>query len=216
MFIHRRIFFNEKVAGRDISFRLIVVVIGNEILHGVFRKKLPHFAVKLRRQRFVGRHHQGGFADAGDDVGHRKSLPGSRYPQKRLTGEARFQPLGEFFNRFSLIPCRIVGRMKLERRIGKRKYLRRHNTKNQKKTKNRRPENDRRSVIIAHSFPQSERKFSSLQETSISNQLFFVYFQLNSLPLPFNSPKKLDLPIFPLYSSRPAFPDSSVGRATDC
>ena len=54
------------------------------------------------------------------------------------------------------------------------------------------------------------------QETSISNQLFFVYFQLNSLPLPFNSPKKLDLPLFPLYSSRPAFPDSSVGRATDC
>ena len=56
VFIDARIFFDEHVARRHVGFGLVVVVIRHEILHRVFRKKLAHLRIQLRRERFVRRH----------------------------------------------------------------------------------------------------------------------------------------------------------------
>ena len=83
LFVYRGILFDIGVGARDIGFRLVVIVIGNEILHRVFGEEVFHLGVKLRGQRFVGRQdqrrllhdldhlrHGEGFARAGDAQQH--------------------------------------------------------------------------------------------------------------------------------------------------
>ena len=64
------VFFNEQIALRHIGLGLVVVVIADEILNCVFGKELSKFRVKLSRQSFVRRKHNGGLAHLGNDVGH--------------------------------------------------------------------------------------------------------------------------------------------------
>ena len=75
------VFFNKQVALRHISLRLVVVVITYKVLHRVFRKKFPKFAVELSGQRFVGCKHNGGAAQAGNHVGHGEGLPRASHTQ---------------------------------------------------------------------------------------------------------------------------------------
>ena len=46
--IDRKVFFDIGVRRRQVGLRLVVIVVGDEILHGVFGKEVPEFAVKLR------------------------------------------------------------------------------------------------------------------------------------------------------------------------
>ena len=50
------IFFDICVGFGNVGFRLIIIVVGNEIFHMVVRKELFHFAVKLGGKDLVGRH----------------------------------------------------------------------------------------------------------------------------------------------------------------
>ena len=54
-----RILLDIGVGARDIGFRLVVIVIADEILDRVLREELLELAVELRRQRLVGRQDQG-------------------------------------------------------------------------------------------------------------------------------------------------------------
>ena len=53
LIVDRRLFFNVEVAGRDVGFGLVVVVVGNEVLDGVVGEELFEFVVKLGRERLV-------------------------------------------------------------------------------------------------------------------------------------------------------------------
>ena len=53
--IDRRIFFNKQIPLRHIGFRLIVVVVTDEILDRIQRKEITKLAVQLCCQRFVRR-----------------------------------------------------------------------------------------------------------------------------------------------------------------
>ena len=46
--VDRKVFFDIGVRRRQVGLRLVVIVVGDEILHGVFGKEVPEFAVKLR------------------------------------------------------------------------------------------------------------------------------------------------------------------------
>ena len=62
------------VRARHIGFRLIVVVIGDEIFDGVVRKETLELAIELGGQRLVGRQDQGRALGALDDIGDGKGL----------------------------------------------------------------------------------------------------------------------------------------------
>src|SRR3546814_5213575 len=47
--------FRSGVAARDVGFRLVVVVVGDEVFHRVVGEERLHLGIKLRRQRLVGR-----------------------------------------------------------------------------------------------------------------------------------------------------------------
>ena len=93
MFINRGIFFNEKIAARHIGFGLIIVVVRNEVLDRVIRKEFPHFGIKLRGQRLIGRHDERGHALPCDDIGHRKGFARTGHAQERLKSQTALKPL---------------------------------------------------------------------------------------------------------------------------
>ena len=68
---------NKGIRVRDIGLRLVVVVIGDKILHGVIREKLLKLAAQLGSQRLVMGQHQRGTLDLLDDLRHGKGLTGA-------------------------------------------------------------------------------------------------------------------------------------------
>ena len=116
--IDRRVFLDEQIALRHIGFRLVVVVVTDEILHRVFGEKLAELAVQLRGQGFVGRKHNGRAAHAGDHIGHGVGLARAGHAEQGLEHLAILQTLDQLRNRLGLVPGRRIGLVQLKRRVG--------------------------------------------------------------------------------------------------
>ena len=74
LLVDGRILFNVGVRMGDIRLRLVVVVVGNEVFHGVFREKLAELRAKLRRKRLIVRQHERRPVHLRDDVCHGECL----------------------------------------------------------------------------------------------------------------------------------------------
>ncbi len=109
--IYGRIFFNIRIRGRHVGFRLIIIIITDEIFHRIFRKELFEFCIKLSGQRFIGSHHQGRPLHLLDDFGHGKSFTGTGHSQQGLLLVTFKQSLGQLMDRFRLVPGGFIFRM---------------------------------------------------------------------------------------------------------
>ena len=67
--IHRGVLLDVGVRGGDVGLRLIVVVVGDEVLERVVRKELAELPVQLRREGLVMRQNHGGALHALDHTG---------------------------------------------------------------------------------------------------------------------------------------------------
>ena len=76
-----RILRNIGIRGRHISLRLVIIVVGDKILHRVLREELLKLPVKLSRQCFIVGDHQRGPLQLLDDIGHGEGLAGPRNTQ---------------------------------------------------------------------------------------------------------------------------------------
>ena len=94
------------VARRHIGLGLVIVVIGNEILHRVLGKELAHLGIQLRRQRLVRRHHDGRPPGARDHVGHGEGLAGAGHAQQGLICETILDALHQLRDGRGLVACR--------------------------------------------------------------------------------------------------------------
>ncbi len=74
LFVDIGVLFNIGVCLRNVSLRLIIIIIRHKILHGVFRKIFLHLAVELCRKGLVVGNDQGRFLKLLDDICHRKGL----------------------------------------------------------------------------------------------------------------------------------------------
>ena len=77
-------FFDVDVARRDVGFRLVVIVVADEVLHRVVREERLELVVELRGQRLVVRQDQRRAVDRLDDLGHREGLAGPGDAQQHL------------------------------------------------------------------------------------------------------------------------------------
>ncbi len=102
------IFLNIGIRRGNIGFRLIIVIIADKILYGVFREKLPEFRTKLGRQRFIVGQNQCGPVDLCDNVGHGECFSGTGYPQKGLLPVAVPETLHQLKDRFRLVAGRLI------------------------------------------------------------------------------------------------------------
>ena len=101
--VHRGILLDIGIRGRNIGLGLVVVVVGNEILHRVGGEELAELTVQLRCQRLVGRHHQRGPLQRLDHVGHGEGLAGAGHAQQGHLRQAILQAFDQPADRLGLI-----------------------------------------------------------------------------------------------------------------
>ena len=98
-----RIFFDVNVARGDVGLGLVIIVIADEISHGVVGEEAFEFAVELRGERFVVAQDQRGFLQALDHVGHGEGLAGAGDAEQRLVAATFFQAGDELVDGFGLV-----------------------------------------------------------------------------------------------------------------
>ena len=76
--VDAQVLFDICVGHREIGLRLVVIVVRDEVLHGVLREETLELPVELRRKCLVVTQDQGGTLQPLDDVGHREGLAGAR------------------------------------------------------------------------------------------------------------------------------------------
>ena len=69
------IFLDEGVGRRHVGFRLVIIVVGDEVLHRVIRKELTELAIQLGRQGLVVGHDDGRPLHLLDDIGNGEGFP---------------------------------------------------------------------------------------------------------------------------------------------
>ena len=116
--VDRGILLDKGISNRDIGFRLVIVVIGNKVLHRVFGKEFLKLAVELGRQRLVGRQHQRGASHLRDDIGHGEGLAGAGHAQQYLMPQALAQIGHQTTDRFRLIAAGAKSRRQNKLRHG--------------------------------------------------------------------------------------------------
>ena len=104
--VDRGVLLDVGVGRGDVGFRLVVVVVGDEVLDGVVREELAHLPVELRGQGLVGGEHQRRPAHLLDDLRHREGLSGAGDPEQRLVGQPGSDPLDEPIDRAGLVAGR--------------------------------------------------------------------------------------------------------------
>ena len=109
---------NISVALRDIGFRLVVIVVTDEILHRIVGEELFKFLIELTGQRLVMDQHQGGLLHLRHHVGHGKGLTGSGDAQQRLMLSASRNPGHQLVDGLTLISAGLEGGFELKQRHG--------------------------------------------------------------------------------------------------
>ncbi len=113
--VDARVLLDIQVAGRDIGLGLIVVVVGDEVLHRIVGKELSHLRIQLRRQRLVGRQNQRRPAEPGDHVGHGVGLARAGHSEQGLERQAVLDPFDQLVDGLGLVSGRRKRLMQLER-----------------------------------------------------------------------------------------------------
>ena len=105
---------NIGVGHRKIGFGLIVIIVADEIFHGIVREQLLELAVQLGGKGFVGRQHQRRLLRALYDMRHGKSLARARDAKQHLMCRAAENAPGELLYGLRLVALRLVIGYKLK------------------------------------------------------------------------------------------------------
>ena len=100
--------FNVGVAAGEVGFRLVVVVITDKVLDGVFRKEPSKLMEELRGQGLVMGQHQGWPSRLLDDLGHGVGLARTGHAEEHLMLLAVCEAAGERVNGGLLVALRLV------------------------------------------------------------------------------------------------------------
>ena len=106
----------------NIGLRLIVIVVGDKILHRVVGEKLAELLTELSSQRLIVGQHQRGPLDGLNNLGHGVGLARARHAHKHLLTEALLHTLGEGGNGLRLIACGAIFRYDFELRHGETSF----------------------------------------------------------------------------------------------
>ena len=104
--VDRRVLLDVGVRLRDVRLRLVVVVVGHEVLDRVVREELPQLVGVLRGQRLVRLHHQDRALHLLGQPGHRRGLAGAGRTQQHDVLLARVDPLDQLLDGLRLVAGR--------------------------------------------------------------------------------------------------------------
>ena len=115
LFVDGGVLLDERVGLRHVGFRLIVVVIADEIDDRVMGEKLLELGGELGGERLVRRHDERGLLHGLDGLRHRERLARPCHAEKRLIAQTALDAFGERRDGLRLITRRFVGGHDLER-----------------------------------------------------------------------------------------------------
>ncbi len=95
------------VGARDVGFRLVVVVIGDEIFHRVVGEERLELAVELCGQRLVRRENERRALRRLDHLGHGEGLAGTGHAQQDLRAIVALHALDQVLDRLRLVAFRL-------------------------------------------------------------------------------------------------------------
>lgn len=98
LFVDRGFLFDEGVGARHIGFRLIIIVIGDEIFHRIVGEEVFEFGIELRRQRLVRRKDDGRALRRLDHLGHGEGLARTGDAEQHLAALAGIDAFHEVGN----------------------------------------------------------------------------------------------------------------------
>ena len=110
LLVDRRFLLDIGVGARHIGFRLVVVVVGDEILHRIVGEEALELRVELRGERLVGRQDHGRALGRLDHLGHGEGLARAGDAEQDLGTLARVDALDEIGDRRRLVAGRLVFR----------------------------------------------------------------------------------------------------------
>src|SRR4029434_6945303 len=113
--VDRRILRNIGVGLGEVRFRLVVVVVADEILYRVVREELLELLVKLTGECFVVHQDQRGLLHPRDHIGHRKGLTGPRHAEEGLMFATFLEAGRQGINGRALVPGGLVWSFELKR-----------------------------------------------------------------------------------------------------
>ena len=102
---------------RHVGLGLVVVVVRDEVDHGVLGKELAHLGRHLGREGLVGLHDERGLAERLDGLGHGEGLARARHAEQRLVAVARADAGRELLDGLGLVARRLVGAHHMEPRV---------------------------------------------------------------------------------------------------
>ena len=105
---------DEEVAGGDVGFGLVVVVVGDEVLDGVGGEEGFELVVELGGEGLVVREDEGGALDLLDDLGHGEGFAGAGDAEQDLILLAGGEAGDEFGDGAGLVALGLVGGGELE------------------------------------------------------------------------------------------------------
>ena len=116
--VDRGVLLDVGVGRRDVGLGLVVVVVGDEVLHRVLGEGLAELVRELRRERLVGRDHDRGSLDALDHVGDRERLACPGCAEQGDVWLARLDAFDQVVDGRGLVARRDVVGVDLERGHG--------------------------------------------------------------------------------------------------
>ena len=111
LLIDRRILGNISVRLWHICLRLIIIVIGDKVLHCILREKFLELTVKLSRQCLIVRNDESRLIQLCDDVRHCKGLTGAGHTEQSLELIAFLEASYQFFDRLGLVAGGLIWSM---------------------------------------------------------------------------------------------------------
>ena len=114
LFVDGGFFFDEEVAGGDVGFGLVVVVVGDEVLDGVVGEEGFELVVELGGEGLVVREDEGGALGLLDDLGHGEGLAGAGDAEEDLIFFAGGEAGDELGDGAGLVALGLVGGGELE------------------------------------------------------------------------------------------------------
>ncbi len=101
--VDRRFLLDVRVGRRDVGFRLVVVVVADEVLDGVLGKEPAELLIELRGERLVVGHDEGRTIHLRDALRHGERLARPGHAEQDLRLVAAVQPRDELLDRVPLI-----------------------------------------------------------------------------------------------------------------
>src|SRR5208337_2046552 len=108
LIVDGRLLLDINVPRRNIGLRLVVIVVGDEVLDGVVREEGLELVIELRRQRLIVRENERRAVQLFNDLGHGISLARASNPEQHLVLFTIVQSAGERFDRLTLVSLRFV------------------------------------------------------------------------------------------------------------